>query len=566
MNFMKNLVLLTIILLNSITLKVNAQAPKEYNLQSPLEIPIILSGTFGELRSNHFHSGIDIKTQGRIGAKVKAITGGYISRISISPWGYGKAIYVAHPNGLTSVYAHLNKFSPEIQKYVKNKQYSKQNYAINVFPKTNELKVGKGEPIAFSGNSGSSGGPHLHFEIRNSNTQKPINPFRFGYKVKDTRPPSINRVFLYNIDADCSNNSNPTKLSLKYSKETRTYYYNGKSIPEGMIGVGINSYDKLNNANNLNGVYAIEMKLNDESIYSYKMDTLDFSRQRQINSFIDYKYFVEHKSRIQKLFIEPGNKLNLYGNIINNGFISVKRGESYNIKIKVKDYEGNISKVELNIVGTNNVATHNITNNLIFKHSKTSTLENKHMKISIPKGALYKDAEFIHNFNSNTNVHKIGSYTTPLLKNATISIKIPEELKKYNKKIVLTRKTSGKSFNYTSSSKKGDWLVTKTRNFGNYKASVDTIKPTISPINISKNKQMGKERYITMKIRDDFSGINKYNAYIDGEWILMEYDAKRAKLKFDFSDIELKNKKHKFTLKIEDAVGNTSEYSTVFYR
>jgi len=171
--------------------------PKDY-FGKPLDIPLILSGSFGELRSNHFHSGLDIKTQQRTGLPVYAPADGYVSRIKVGHYGYGKALYIKHPNGYSTVYAHLERYAGKIQDYVKKQQYRKESYEIELFPKADLLPVYKGDLIGYSGNTGSSGGPHLHFEIRDASS-RPMNPMLFGLDVPDTRRPLLNSVMVYPV-------------------------------------------------------------------------------------------------------------------------------------------------------------------------------------------------------------------------------------------------------------------------------------------------------------------------------------------------------------------------------
>lgn len=211
--------------------------PKEV-FQSPLEIPLVLAGTFGELRSNHFHSGIDIKTQQREGLPVLAVADGTVTRIVVSHWGYGKALYVAHPNGYTSVYGHLKKFGPEIEEYVKKVQYAKQSYEVEIFPDYGELKVSQGTTVAFSGNTGGSSGPHLHFEIRSSVNEKPTNPLLYGYDVRDATDPTLLGLYAYPLSKDALINQSEEKIQINYTKQADGSFLAEKVTASGSIGFG----------------------------------------------------------------------------------------------------------------------------------------------------------------------------------------------------------------------------------------------------------------------------------------------------------------------------------------
>ncbi|MBT8223201.1 MAG: M23 family metallopeptidase, partial [Eudoraea sp.] len=297
----------------------------------PLDIPLILAGTFGELRSNHFHSGIDIKTQQRQGLPVYAIADGTVTRIKISHWGYGKALYIAHPNGYTSVYAHLQKFSPEIEKYVKEIQYRKKSYEVEIFPDFGEIKVDKDGIVAYSGNTGGSSGPHLHFEIRNSLNEKPTNPLLYGLEVRDATNPSLVSLHAYPLSTDARVNQSNERIQLNFSKQADGTYLADKVKALGTIGFGVNAFDRQDMAANKNGVFEIQQLVNGQVYTDFDFDSFSFSETRYINTLIDYTYFGRNRQRIQRCFKAPGNKLSIYKKLFNDGKIEVKEGLNYTV-------------------------------------------------------------------------------------------------------------------------------------------------------------------------------------------------------------------------------------------
>ena len=297
--------------------------PQDY-FRHPLDIPLVLSGTFAELRSNHFHSGLDIKTQQREGLKTYTAAPGYVSRIKISHWGYGKALYITHPNGYTSVYAHLQKFSPKIEAYIKQRQYEKESFTIELFPSAEELPIIKDEIVGFTGNTGGSGGPHLHFEIRDSK-ERPMNPMLFGIDIKDTKKPKIVGIYAYPRNSISHVNNSNERVELRLIPQ-KTGDYNVEKIKAfGKLGFGVITWDRQDLAANKNGVSNIQTFFNGNKNLEINFSRFSFSETKHLNRLIDYEYFKKKKSRIQKLFIESNNPLSLYQNADNDGYIVRRR-------------------------------------------------------------------------------------------------------------------------------------------------------------------------------------------------------------------------------------------------
>ena len=337
MKFLRSKLLLLFIFTFPWVINSQIEYPKDY-FSKPIEIPLVLSGNFGELRSNHFHSGLDIKTQNKEGLKIFNSADGYISRIKIAHGGFGKALYVDHPNGFTTVYAHLKKFNKQIEDYIKKIQYKRQSYEIDLYLKKNDFTINKNQIIAFSGNTGSSFGPHLHYEIRKSSNQKPLNPILFGIHVDDSRRPEIASVYAYNnVDINNYNSIDPIKLSFK--KINDSIFKTTEINLKGNSGFGINVYDKQDSANNKNGVYNISTYYNDELVNSINYNGFLFEESILINTLIDFKHYINNRERVIKLFKTSGNKLSLYEKE-NNGLINIKPNYS-EFKIKISDIENN---------------------------------------------------------------------------------------------------------------------------------------------------------------------------------------------------------------------------------
>ncbi len=541
--------------------------PLDY-FRSPLDIPLRLAGTFGELRNNHFHAGIDIKTNRRIGLPVYATANGYISRIKVAIWGYGKVIYINHPNGYTTVYAHLNKFGDEIQEYVKNIQYKKESYETgNIFPKKDQFMVTKGQIIGYSGRTGGFVAPHLHYEIRNTKTEKIINPLLFGIKIKDSIAPKIKKLIAYPIGLNSKINRSLKNQSLSIKKDSLNNYTANRLSASGKIGFGINVYDLLGKELNKNGIYSLEMKINGKRKYYHDVETFSFSESKFINLLIDYEYFSKYKSRIQKTFRENENKLSIYEGLIENGSITINEGLNYQIEIIAKDFTGNSSSLKIPVVGLKSetminqqkdTTAYKIVKNKFQKFSKDG------VTIAFPKNTFYKD--IFLNFSVNERTVTIHKPTIPLDKKFTISFDSIMYDKSELDHIYIANMNNKKYPYYMDTRKKSNKLFTTTKTLGKYGLLIDNQIPKIYNPNFKSNDWVSRLRYLTIKISDSQSGIKSYEAFIDNEWILMEYDVKKKKLSYDLRDKKLVGSKHSFKLVVSDNVGNTNTYNSSFYR
>ena len=540
--------------------------PQDY-FQNPLDITLVLSGTFAELRSNHFHSGLDIKTQQREGLKVYAAAAGHVSRIKISHYGYGKALYITHPNGYTTVYAHLQKFGPKIEAYIKKLQYQKESYEIEVFPELTDLLVEKGDIVAFSGNTGGSGGPHLHFEIRDK-SQRPINPMLFGIDVKDTRSPLIQGVYAYPIGDNAHINLSNEKAKLRLVPQGNGDYTVEGIKAYGKIGFGVVSYDQQDLAANKNGVNKIQTFFNGNKNFEIDFKRFSFSETKHLNRLIDYEHYRKHKSRIQKLFVQSKNPLSMYNGVIDNGYVVVEDSTSSVYKMRINDYKGNESWVTIPITGTksNEVKrTPKKTTEHFIYANQASTLEKNNVSVSIPKNTFYDD--FFIDFDVLNDTLTLHEATIPALKNFSINFDISDYLKEDKDKLFIARKTGYKDYVvYSYTTKKGDILTTRTKTLGTYTLATDTESPKISAINFQDGKWLSKYRYLKVRIKDDLSGVRSYRATINGKWILMEYDYKKNTLVHDFNDNVITETNNKLKVIVTDNVGNSSTFEATFFR
>lgn len=560
---MKSILLIQLVLLFLVTQISYSQSNyPTSDFISPLDIPLKLSGTFGELRSNHFHSGIDIKTGEKTGLNIYAIANGYVSRIKVQSGGYGKALYITHPNGYVSVYGHLNKYNETINNWVIENQYKNQSYEVDLYLKPGDIEVNQGEIVAYSGNSGRSGGPHLHFEIRTASDQKPVNPLLFGYQVKDNTTPVFNLLKIYPFGPSSTVNGQQRAADFYPLSANSNYYLKNQEDVEagGQIYFGINTIDLFNGGLNKNGVFKIEMLVNGDVYYQHELETFAFSETRYINSLIDYGEYKSKRRRIQKTYIQPNNELSIYKNIINAGILNTAAGKSYAIELRVSDAAKNTASLKFNVVGVeplSSIKRHS--EDQLFNYTGNNVFKNEWLNLSVPGNALYDTMHFSYQVypktaDSYSAVHQLHNDQVPLHKWCTLAIRgdsVPVHL--WNKTII----ASVDNGEYESAG--GEWengfVRTRIRNFGNYCILVDTVAPEIIPINISNQKSLLAQQTIKLKIRDDLSGIKTYKPNLNGEWILMEYDAKNDLLTY-FFDKHLKAGENIFKLEVWDEKNN----------
>jgi len=539
--------------------------PKDY-FDNPLKIPLILSGSFGELRSNHFHSGLDLKTQQKEGIPIYAPADGWVKRIKVSHYGYGKALYIAHPNGYNTVYAHLQKYAGAIESYVKNKQYKKESYTIELFPSATILPVKKGDIIGYTGNSGSSGGPHLHFEIRDSSS-RPMNPMLFGIEIPDTKTPVINTLFAYPQGESSHINHSKEKIKLRLIKQKDGSFRTEEVLAYGKVGFGIATHDQQNGASNKNGVYQISTQNNGFENYKVCFDKFSFSETRYLNRMIDYEHFKKNKSRVQKLFRQRNNPLSIIKDD-NNGYLTIEDGLSFMYTITASDFKGNKISITIPIKGAKEEATQTIistpeSSEYVNASQSFSITKGRH-RIYIPAHGLYEN-ENLNIITSGDTIH-LHKDVIPLHKNMTLSIDVSNYNEKDIESLYIGKVRHKGPPSYHKTYRKGKRLSIKTKIFGSYVLARDTQKPIITPINFSDGKWISKNKTLTIKIEDAISGISAYRATINGKFILTEYDYKKDVLVYDFDDKINNESENKLKLVVTDNVGNSTTFEATFFR
>ena len=539
--------------------------PTDY-FSDPLEIPIILAGNFGELRSNHFHSGLDIKTQQKRGVPIYAPADGFVKRIKVAHFGYGKALYLTHPNGYITVYAHLQSYGGVIEDYVKEKQYEKESYTIELFPEPSLLTVSKGDIIGYTGNSGSSGGPHLHYEIRDSSS-RPMNPMLFGMDIDDAKDPIVNTVMVYPISGDAQVNGalEPQKLRLKKQKDGS---YRTESIEAfGTIGVGVSTNDQHDGASNKNGAYQIRSMVNGEEKFHVHFNRFSFAETRYLNRYIDYGYYKKNKIRIQKLFRQDNNPLSIIKNEVDNGFLTMEEGYSSVYTIEIIDFKKNKTIITIPIKGAKSAIPATPKDNAFMtfvSHNQGNSITKGKFSVYIPAESLYEDAMLM--VTSDVDTLKLHEDAIPLHKNMTISFDASNYTKEDMSQLYIGKSNYNKPPRYYTTYRNGKKLSAKTKTFGTYVLARDTTPPVISPRNFTDEQWISNNETLELTIEDVVSGISTYHATLNGKFILTEYDYKKDVLVYDFDDEVVKDTENKLKVIVVDNVGNSTTFEATFYR
>jgi len=570
----KLLTLLIIILTTSLSCFTQSSVfNRGSNFSSPVDIPLYLSGTFGELRSNHFHSGIDIKTQGVEGKKIRSIDTGWVSRINVSTSGYGKAIYITHPNGYVSVYGHLKRFNDTIQSVVVAKQYEKESYTLRLFFDKGELPVSKGELIAYSGNTGGSHGPHLHFEIRDEKSQNPVNPLMFNsIGVKDFYRPKITRLLIYPTDNQSLINGKNDTLEVKLSGWGEGHVPEDKSeiTISGRVSFGIGTYDLMNKISNKNGVYSTKLFHDTTLLFNLEMNRLSFSTTRYINSLIDYHYYKKNKSRVIRTQVDTNNMLNNYLTVINNGIIDIQDTLQHTMVFEVRDAYKNLSKLTFKIKGSPNSESEIAVskpdgNQRHFNYFEKNTISGKGMTVSFPANSFYRSTYFDFEIfdkdsSAHSNTYKLHSYLTPVHKYFNIRMDYDSVEGISKDQYYISYSTDNIDYYYTSTKSKNNKLEGRSRSLGYYRIMSDTIPPIIKEVNFKNGLDISNQKNLKIKIIDNETGISSYKGYLNDKWILMEYDPKKDLLRYDY-DEHLLLGTNVFKLEITDLVGNQTIYN-----
>lgn len=526
---------------------------KRDGLIAPLDIPLILAGNFGELRENHFHTGLDFKTDGREGFPVIATHDGIIARVKLSPFGYGRALYLSGPTGLTTVYAHLQRFAPSVEQWTRDRQYQRQRFDLDESPATT-FAFQQGDTLGWSGNSGGSAGPHLHFEVRETSTQRPINPLFWGLDVPDSVAPELSGLWVLPTQGGRVNGSSRPQL---ISPDTRTVHIAGKAR------FGIEALDRLDGARNRCGIYRAELWVDQERLHAWELDTLDFAVNRDMNALAYYEPWERTGDQTYRMHRLPGSRLPIHD--AGRTTSGVVRQDTVSVRIQVWDVHGNTRANEWVVAWS---AAKEEGQQPAYAYDRDHTVVQDGASVRIPRNTFYEDFDFPLEPASGTGHWVIGSRGLPAARSLVVSLPsmVPDSLRKST---LVTRIDRGGDIDGTLT---GDWTVQGTFEFntktcGRYALAVDTVAPMIRPHRRHRTtsteelvvRDFGELRF---SLADNLAGIQSWEACLDGEWILFRWDPKRERIWYELADGKhAMNRTQLLEIRVQDEVGNKANWS-----
>lgn len=549
----------------------NPDYPKYY-FRNPLGIPMELTANMGELRPDHWHLGLDLRTQKKVNLPVYAAAAGYIARICIEPFGYGRSIYINHPNGMTTVYGHLNDFFPALEKYVTEQQYKKQSWEIELNFSKNQFPVFKSQLIAYSGNTGNSQGPHLHFEIRDTKTSKCLNPLLFGFPIKDDVSPEIIRLALYDRRISVYDQY-PELFALKKRANSGYVLASPSVIQTGLkkISFAIQAIDRMKRSGGADGIYSAKIFFDNKQAIGFVLDSISYDESAYVNAQIDYKYRYKGGVYLQHLSLMPGDHGVVYKKMNGNGVFNLTDTGFHLVHIEVRDAFNHLSQLNFMIQHVDSLEKQMPTDTLEeFAPNQLNVFQKNDFEISLPEYSLYDPVPVFY-YRNNISLpnaisaaHQFSDASIPLHEAATVRIKPDKEIPGSLKSKIVIRRNDNRGSSVRKAEWEDNWLAAKFGEFGNFQAFMDTIPPTIKDIGTADTIDLSSSKNIVVETKDNFGAVKNFRGEIDGRWIRFTND-KNGPFVYDF-DEQVPNGVHLLKVTAEDLVGNTTVKTWWFKR
>jgi hypothetical protein len=534
-------------------------------MRNPFDFPITLSGNFGEFRPNHLHSGLDFKTQQREGKPVHAVQDGYVSRIVVSPWGYGNAIYMTHGDSLVTVYAHLQRFADDLAGHVKAKQYETENFQVDLNFPSGQFEFSRGDVIGYSGNSGSSGGPHLHFEVRDARTGEALDPLPF-YKdrIKDSRPPGLQSLAIYPSEGLGVVNGSAKKLHLQpVVAKDGSISFRGRVEAWGRIGFAVNVNDYMDGASNVYGVKEIAVSVDGCEIFRSHLDRFLLDESRCINAWTDYETWVEKRRFLTKTFVEQGNRFRFITSR-NRGFVTVDEPRTYRIDFRLTDVFGNSTRFALNVEGREQpVPAPDTEGTAPFYCRSDNRFGARGIRLHIPAGSLYGHLYFRYRTVADSgrpaDIHVLHDSPVALHRPARLSLRLQRDDALDRRQYGIVSLRNGR-LGWVGGVYRDGWIDAEISELGVYTIRVDSVAPKITPVDSTR---WTASQTVAFRLTDNLSGVDTWRVTIDGEYALFCMDGKKSLISYVFDPERLtRGKKHILRLTATDACGNGAAYET----
>lgn len=537
---------------------VHAQETPQFSVM--FDFPMFLSGNFGELRSNHFHSGLDIKTQGVIGKPIKCVSDGYICRVKVQTGGYGLALYVMHDNGFMTVYGHLDRFTKVVSERVRGYQYENETFEVDMNFAPNEFRVKQGDVIAYAGNSGYSSGPHLHFEVRDSTGNELYDPMQFyRNRIKDTLPPKVHAFAVYpgkglglvkRISKPCY-----VDMNGKHSTDTIEVW--------GVVGVGIKALDYMNGTNNKYGVRSIILYVDGEKQFEGCLDNFSYDENRLVNAWVDYERLVKKGDRFLKLFLTDNMPLRALVCEKNRGWFCVDEERCYDVKLCLSDFHGNESVYSCVLRGNACEIPEQLQGTVQLKWASDNVVEIDGMRLEIPAKELFSDESVnveISGSGKFSSVYSLGEKYIPIWHGAKLAIRVKHGVITDSSKLYI-RRVDAKGGTYVGGVFSDGWVCATVKTLGDYEIAADTISPKLQPV---REKQWVSNRCVEFRLFDNETAIKNFCGTLNGNFVLFKYCSKTSSLTLDLKGENIRRGKHKLKVVATDVLGNETVFEKDF--